>query len=81
MKTKSHTELTVRRPNGAVEVVTVPYVVLPEVYKKMVAATASAGKGEILSYRVVSEPVPRTIHDRVIEEGEAIERAMRLGED
>jgi len=76
----THTILTVRRPSGNVETVRVEYAVLPGVFAKIQAATKAAGKGDVLSYEVVAEPVVWTKADEMYDMHDSIVRTMTKGE-
>ena len=62
MKTQSinsHVEVTVRRPNGAVETVTLPGVrfINDKIFSQVRKDTKAAGRGDVLSYENVMKTV------------------------
>ena len=60
--TPSHVELTVRRPNGNVEVVSNDKLtqINDRTFAQIVAQTKAAGRGDVLSYTNVSKNVVET---------------------
>ena len=82
----SHGEMTVRRPNGEIEIVRTPIMSAKHVEASKIA-TAKAGRGEILSYIVINkdiaEPMPTAADlasDAHVASRRAIERASATGE-
>lgn len=80
----SHSELTIRRPNGAIEVARHPAELNNALFARIQSATKAAGCGDVLSYTLKTQPVPEpagyaagVAADRAYEAGRsAIYRAM-----
>ena len=77
---KTHTTLTVRRPNGEIETVNYPHPVNAKTFAAIKAATAKAGRGEVLSYQSVTEVAEMTEVDKIRAGHDAIVSAMSKGE-
>lgn len=82
----SHGEITILRPNGEIETIRCPIMSDKQVEASK-TATAKAGRGEILGYRVinkdVAEPMPSAAEiasDTHVAYRRAIERASAAGE-
>jgi hypothetical protein len=76
---KTHTTLTVRRPNGEIETVDYPHPVNAKVFEAIKAATAKAGRGTVLSYQSVTEVAEMTEVDKVRAEHDRIVSVMNGG--
>lgn len=74
----SHVELTIRRPDGSIEVVRHPKLaaINDRIFALLVSATKAAGRGDVLSYANITKDVEET--DAVLAQrlaGEADDRA------
>lgn len=67
---KHHVEISIRRPNGQVEIVSKPDMTQP-LFARMAKATKEAGKGDFLSWQWVAGTITMT------DEEEAAERSER----
>lgn len=83
----SHSVLTVRRPTGQVEQVTMPHKFDDRLFAKAKADTAKAGRGELLGYvnhtKTVAAPQPTAAdlaEEAYIRRTNAIYRASAAGE-
>lgn len=53
----SHTEITIRRPSGEIEVVRHPAALNAGLFARAKAANLAAGTGECLSYKLITKQV------------------------
>lgn len=62
LKMASHVELTIRRPDGNIEVVRHPKfaAINDQIFAQLVSATKAAGRGDILSYANITKDVEET---------------------
>lgn len=78
------TELTIRRPDGSVEVVRNDKLgkINDVVFAKVRAATKAAGRGDVLSYRNLTKDAAYTVTQADVDTDTAarIERTMAAGE-
>ena len=91
---KLRSQLTVKRPNGQIEIVDTTEklrIITDAVFNQVKAATAKAGRGEVLSYENIFEDVkieaPQTEEDMAAEEAfyaatesDTVNKMSRMGE-
>lgn len=59
------TRIKVQRPDGTIEIVTRPGTITDrKLREQMAEATRNAGKGEIIGWEIVGQPVRSTVADR-----------------
>jgi hypothetical protein len=84
VKIPSHVMLTIKRPDGSIEVV--KYSNATEIssglFDKIKAATKKAGKGDVLSYENIKKDAAYTMTaaDLATDNSEKIEKMMSFGE-
>lgn len=78
----SHSELTIRRPDGTVETVRRPEKMGASLFAKIKAATKAAGRGDVLSYVNITKTASYTVTaaDEMDARSERQARMMRYGE-
>jgi len=77
------TNITIRRPNGDIEVVAKAATFGPAIQAKMIEATRAAGRGEILSFELIVTDEDRAIaaaEDAKIDRQLAVEADYRARE-